>query len=103
MKTDETRVILERIDSVQKTVDVIDRDFDNAIKDSQELTLRVGALEGEVRQLKEMIARMPIKVADQVEDAVKPVTKETKKLTASIENKKNIVMNVIKKPFWKFW
>jgi uncharacterized protein YoxC len=102
MNDDQLKILTKRLDQIQDVCNRIDRDFDHAIKDSQELTLRVGALEQEIQQLKENISRIPTKVGDKVDDAMKDVKQEAQDLKKAIQEKK-IVKMFIKRSWWKPW
>lgn len=102
MTNDMMKVLTERLDSIQDVCNRIDRDLAHDRHELQELSLRVGAMEGEVHQLKDNITRMPTKVGDKVDDAVRPVTKETNDLKKVIQGKKVMKMT-IKSRWWKFW
>ena len=98
MDNDALKVLRQENKEILSVVNRIDRDFEDATKDSQELTLRVGALEGEVRQLKEMITKMPVKVADKVDGVMQPAVE----LKKAIDKKKGFKIELNRR-FWEFW
>lgn len=101
MNTDQMKLLTERLEQIQKVCNRIDRDLEHDRHELQEVTLRLGAMEGEVRQLKDNITRMPNKVADRVDDAIKPVTKEANDLKKAIEKKVRSI--TINRSWFKFW
>lgn len=102
MSEDQFKILRKDIENVQSTVNVIDRDLDGATKDAQEIVLRLGSVEGELRQLKEMIHKLPLKVADKVDNVMTPATDEVKDLKETIENKKTMTIRITKKRRWYF-
>lgn len=92
MNKDQQKVLLERLDNLQKTIDRVDRDLANDRRDLQEFTLRVGSLEGVIEELRKGQKTMANQVHDKVEDLVQP-------LSDQIENKKIVVIKG--SPFWK--
>lgn len=98
MDKDEFKVLRQENEQILSVVNRIDRDLDGATKDSQELTLRMGAIEGEVRQLKEMIAKMPVKVADKVDSVMQPAVE----LKEAIDAKKSFKIE-LKRRWWEIW
>ena len=74
MTNDQTSAILERIDSLQKSLNRIDSDLAEDRKTMQNNDIRLGALEGVIEQLKTDIAKMSKRVREGVEDAVQPIT-----------------------------
>jgi len=101
MNEDQLKVLTERLDQIQKVVNRIDEDQTHNTRDSQELTLRMGAVEGIVDQLKIGISRIPKKVSHAVEDAIQPAQKEVKDLRQVIEKKKTLLMKPLS--FWQRW
>lgn len=98
MSKDELSVILDRMDKIQGVVNRIDRDLNHDRHDIQELTLRLGAVEGIIDQLKSDLNRLPGKVADKVDVAVQPAVD----LKNAIDEKKSFKIE-IKRPFWRWW
>lgn len=103
MTPDQYNVLSEKIDSVQKSVDRIDRDLAHDREELQHLTIRVGTLEAEVNEMRKLVTNLPKKTQDKVEDILEPVSKEVKNLTTTIKNKKILTLTKKAKSFWKFW
>lgn len=98
LNRDEFKILRQENKDILSVVNRIDRDFEEAIKDSQELTLRVRTLEEQIRQLKEMITKMPLRVEDKINDAMQPATD----LKEAIDAKKNLKIE-IQRRWWEFW
>lgn len=74
------------MDTLQKSVDRVDRDMSNDRKDIQDLRIAVGSLQAEQAQLREQVNSLPKKVGEKVTDAVEPIN--------------NALDQVQKKSFW---
>lgn len=90
MIDDQVKVILDRLDALQKTVDRIDTDLTQDRHDLQESAIRLGKLEVEIEQLRSSVQRLPDMTANRVEDAVGPIKQEAHNLTKTIEKKRVI-------------
>ena len=97
---DSLQVLFEKIDTLQKSVDRIDRDLEDAYKNSQDQQIRIGALEAVIDELRKALSAQPNKIKDRMEDALQPVQKEIKEFKEVIEKKKFVPFKI---PFWKFW
>jgi len=84
--TDQLAIVMERLETLQKSINRIDKDLEADRKDVQETRIRLGAMEGEVAQLSELVRKLPSKVGDRVDDALEPIT--------------DVLDQVEKKPFW---
>ncbi len=102
MNEDQYKVVLERIDNIQSTVDRIDRDLAQDRRDLQEFSLRLGGLENQVEEFRRTLYSQADKVKDKVEDLVQPVEKKIDSLTEEIQNKRVIVIKDKFKGFL-FW
>lgn len=87
MNKDQSSVILDRLDQIQKTIDRIQSDMDHDRKDLEDTRIRLGAMEAELSQLRDNLRQLPMKVANKVGDAVEPITKT--------------LNQVQRKPFWE--
>ena len=94
MSDDTNKVILERIDSVQGTVNRIDRDMSKDRQDIQELTIRTGKMELQLEELRKSLEKLPGRTQDKVADVVEP-------LMGQLDDKK--IVRVEFKPFWHWW
>ena len=103
MSTDEVKVILERIDSVQKTVDIIDRDMAKDREDLQQFAIRLGAVESQIDELRKALINQADKIQDRVGEAVQPMINQTQDLKETIDKKKALPIQEKKKPWWKRW
>lgn len=91
MNDDKYQVLLERVESIQKSLDRIDRDLAEDRRDIQQFTIRVGALESQVDEMRKLLGSVSQKVKDGVEDAIEP-------LTEAIERK--TIIKIIQRPWW---
>ncbi|MCL4366083.1 hypothetical protein M1437_02545 [Patescibacteria group bacterium] len=103
---DQFKVLVERIDRIQIVVDKIEADIDKVYKDNQELAIRVGGAENQLRELRSSVHNLPQETKNKVSDAVKPVINEAKELKETIQDKKIVVIkestNFFKR-VWKWW
>lgn len=88
MSTDETKVILQKIDSVQDSVNRMDRDLAKDREELQQFTIRLGAVEAQIDEFRKSMRTMSDKTADKVEEIVAPIIAETHDLKKSIDKKK---------------
>jgi chromosome segregation ATPase len=101
MTQDEQKRLLERIAQVLEVCNRIDRDLAQDRVDLQEFSIRVGNLETQFAQLRDVVNKMPAKVEDRMENVAGTLAEETKDLKEAIKEKK---VFIIKKQFsWKFW
>lgn len=104
MDEDKYKVLIERVDRIQIVVDKIEADIDKIYKDNQDLAVRVGGAENELRELRETVHNLPKETRDRVNAAVKPVINEAKELKETIQQKRVLVVK--EQPisiFKKFW
>lgn len=94
MTKDTEVIILERLDTLQKSIDIIDADLKNDREDIQEYRVRIGALEGQVDELRKQLKNLENKVQNKVADVVEPLMEQ-------IEDRQ--IIEYKKRPFWKFW
>lgn len=87
MDEDKYKVLIERVDRIQIVVDKIEADIDKIYKDNQELSIRVGGAENQLRELREAVQHLPQDTKDKVTAAVKPVITEAKELKETIKEK----------------
>ena len=101
MDEDKYKVLIERVGKIQMVVDKIEADIDKIYKDNQELSIRVGGAENQLRELRESVQHLPQDTKDKVTAAVKPVISETKELKETIQQKKVLIMKEQSVNFFK--
>lgn len=74
MNDDQYKVLVDRIDTLQKSVDRMDRDLGSDRKDIQEYSIRLGGVESQVEELRKAVKQLPEKTQDRVEDVMQPIT-----------------------------
>ena len=67
-------VLSEQLERVQKTVDRIDADFAKDREDIHEFRMRLGALEGEINELRKQLKGQAEDVQEKVTEAIEPLT-----------------------------
>lgn len=92
MEDDKFKVLVERIDKIQIVVDLIEEDIGKIYDNNQELAIRVGGAENQLRELRDSIHHLPQVTKNKVTDAVQPVITEAKELKETIQEKKVIFM-----------
>lgn len=92
MQNDQLKVIFQKIDSLQKSIDNMDRDLGKDREEMQQFTIRLGAVESQIDELRKAIRTMSDKTADKVEEVVAPMIEETHKLKSSIDKKRAIYL-----------
>lgn len=105
---DQLKEIREIVYKSRETTERLEANWDKDRKDFSEFQNRLGHLEQEVKSLKEVLSRIPERTKEKVEEAVKPVTNETKDLKEAIVDKKMIAISTDKvknqlKRWWQFW
>jgi septal ring factor EnvC (AmiA/AmiB activator) len=105
MDNDALKVITERLDQLQSTVDQTSRDLTMDRKDLQEFAIRVGSLENKIQEVWDIVNNLPERTKDKMQEVVKPMVKETKELKEQIKIKKFVAFIEKAKPkrflFWK--
>jgi hypothetical protein len=92
MEDDKFKVLVDRIEKIQIVVDLIQEDIGKIYNNNQELAIRVGGAENQLRELRDSVHNLPQDTKNKVSDAVKPVITEAKELKESIQEKKVIYM-----------
>lgn len=96
LKTDEFKVLREKVDSIQRNVDRIDRDLAEDRKYMHEFVIRLGNVENGISQLLRGQQTTTNRIKDAVEDIIEPaaeeVSKEAKSLKEIIKSKKFIAI-----------
>ena len=100
-QTDEFKVLGEQINSVQATVDIIDRDLAKDREDMQEFTIRLGKLEEQVEALRKGQITMVDKVGDKISEVTEPIREGAKELQESIDSATFTKVSGKKKHWWK--
>ena len=106
MNTDEFKVLKDKVDSIQGSLDIIDRDMGKDREDLQQLSIRVGAMEDQLEELRKQIRTLIDKVGDRIAEAVEPVRQEAQDLKETIADKPFIEVakeKVKKLPWFKRW
>ena len=85
---DQFRVLKEKVDSLQRSIDVITSDMDQDRKYLQDFVVRLGSVESTLAELLKSQKHQANRIADQVEDAVEPMTDE---VTQELKGLKNII------------
>jgi len=111
LRNDQYETLMASVRSVQNDLAGIDRDLEHDRRDLQDFKIRLGTLEGEIKQLREAVNLNADRVKDKVTDAVEPMEKEVielkeavnKKRVLSFKRKDTIISNFIKRvnPFLK--
>ena len=101
MDEDKYKVLIERVDRIQIVVDKIESDIDKVYKDNQELAIRVGGAENQLRELRNSVHNLPQDTKDKVTAAVKPMINEAKELKETIQQKKVLVLKEQSVNFFK--
>lgn len=91
-------IIEEKVDSVQKNLDLHIADTDKEVGDVQQLRIQVATLIETVNGLERTINRQTDKVSDRVVQAVGPVLEETEDLKKALKGKTIIK---IRETFWE--
>ena len=102
MTKDEFNVLSEKVDSIQKGLDQIDRDLGKDREDIQQMTIRLGAVEGQVDELRKQLRTHADKIGDRVAEAAQPIIDEAHDLRQEIKDKK-IIVKIKTLPLWNFW
>lgn len=101
MEDDKFKVLVDRIEKIQIVVDLIQEDIGKIYNNNQELAIRVGGAENQLRELRDSVHNLPQDTKNKVSDAVKPVITEAKELKESIQEKKVIFMKEQSVSFFK--
>ena len=101
MDEDKYKVLIERVERIQVVVDKIEADIDKIYKDNQELSIRVGGAENQLKELRESVQHLPQDTKDKVTAAVKPMINEAKELKETIQQKKVLVLKEQSVNFFK--
>ena len=96
------KVITDLLADIKKVQDRHETNTDKEIGDLHDFTLKVAELSAKVDTIHSGQKRVAERTADAVEDAIEPVTKQTKKLEATIKTKRSIAFKAPKRfLFWK--
>lgn len=101
MNNDEFKVMLERIDAVQNTVNRIDKDLEADRRDLQDFSIRLGKVETVVDEVKKSMWQVSSRTQDRVSEAVAPMIEETQHLREEIDKKRTLILKAKSK--WRFW
>lgn len=112
MTEDQFNIISEKLDKLhrgqknfEKSLDYIGADLEHDRGNLQEFTIRLSAVESELRELRKSHNSQAEKIEEKVEDkmieTIEPAVKEVKKLKETIKEKKFVTLR--NKFKWKFW
>ena len=87
MKPDQFSILSEKLDTLQNSINRVDKDLNKDREDLQETRVRLGALEEQVSELRRALKGQSEKIQDKVIEAIEP-------LQEGIENKKIIQYKV---------
>ena len=108
MDKDQFSVIKDLIGNLQKSVDILTDDREHDVKkvndvqeELQEVRIRLGAVEGQLDELRKGLSKQAEKVQDKVSEAVQPLVDSSDSLKESIDKKK---FKILREPFkWRIW
>lgn len=104
MDKDQYTVLTDKVDSIQNSVDIIDKDLSKDRQDIQQLVIRVSTLEAQIDEMRKLMDRIPQKTQDKVAEAIEPTRQEAQDLKETIDKKKTIILPEKKQiQWWKFW
>lgn len=95
MDKDHYRILVDKINSIQHSIDILSSDGDHDSKkinkveeELGEIRIKLTAVESQVDELRKIIKTMPQKTQDKVTEAVQPMIDSADALTEEIEKKK---------------
>lgn len=108
MNPDEYKVLADKVDSIQKSVNIVDQDLEKDRQDISQLIIRIGSLEAQIDEMRKLISCIPQKTQDKVAEAIEPARQESADLKEVIMDKKVVAIDTQKaeqqvKHWWKFW
>ncbi len=90
MSEDQFKALADNDKHILSVVNQTHADQTDVWKDVQNLTLRVGSMENQLKEVLDMLHTLPRKTQDKAEEAVQPLLDETEKLKEAIKEKKVI-------------
>ena len=101
MQKDEFKVLSTKINTLQDGVDLIDRDMAQDREEIQQMTIRLGAVESQIDELRKLVTQLPQKTQDKVIEAAAPIIEEAQGLSKQISRKKTMVIREKTKSLWR--
>jgi DNA repair ATPase RecN len=99
MNEDQFNVLSQKVDSLQDSINIINRDLATDRDDLQKMAIRLGAVENVVRELRKSVNNLPQRTQDKVLEVTQPVVDEAHSLRKEIADKKTLILN----PTLTFW
>lgn len=97
LRADQYEVIVSAVRRIENDITAIDRDLEHDRQDMQDFKIRLGTLEGELRELRKSVNLNAERVKDKVADVVEPMQKQVSNavtdLKEAVEKKKVLVLN----------
>ena len=97
--TETNESILKTVRRIEDNQASMDRDMENDRQGIQNLTIRLEAVESELRQIRQTVNLSAERTRDKVAEAMEPVINSTEKLTTQIQRKKMVVLKAPKSWF----
>ena len=108
MDSDQFSVLVDKIATLQKSIDILSNDREYDVKKVEEIKeemgenrMRLGAVEGQIDELRKQLKDVADKIQNRVGEVIQPMMEQTKELKDSIDNKEFVEVRDIKKPWWK--
>lgn len=98
MSGDQGSVILDRLETLQKSINRLDKDLESDRQDIQEFRMRLSGMEGEFNELRKGLRNQANKVSNQVQDVIEPLIDQIEDRTV-IEYKNISLWSKLK--FWR--
>jgi predicted ABC-class ATPase len=93
--------ILETLRRIEDNQASMDRDMEKDRQGLQDLTIRLEAVESELKQVRKALNLNVERIKEKVAEAVKPATEATKDLTTEIKDTKTVIFGEPKKSWWQ--
>jgi predicted nucleic acid-binding Zn-ribbon protein len=91
MRKDEYKILIEEIRAIKNQVNDIDDGLTKDRERIQDLTVRLGNVENEIKETRQAINRSSEITKNKVADVVDPIIESTDNLTAQIKKSKTII------------
>ncbi len=93
--------ILKTVRRIEDNQASMDRDMEKDRQGIQNLTIRLEAVESELRQIRQAVNLSAERTRDKVAEAVAPVIDTTENLTSEIKKTKTVIFGETKKSRWE--
>lgn len=103
---DQYEALIEELQKNRELSEDIQKNWNLDREDFNGFKNRLGHLETELANFKEIVNKLPITIKQSVADSLKQLTKETANLKKAIEKKKTLALNlevIKKKRWWEFF